>query len=45
MKKFNLNVFILPSVGCCCTLHNVILNGKDANIDELIVQLKAKNLG
>jgi hypothetical protein len=45
MMKFNLNVLILPNVGCCCILHNMILNGKDANIADLMVQLEAKNLG
>ncbi len=44
MMKSNLNV-LLPDVGCCCILHNMILNGKDADIDELMVQLEAKNLG
>jgi hypothetical protein len=33
MMKLNLNVLLLPDVGCCI-LHNMILNGKDANIDE-----------
>ncbi len=46
MIKYNLNVLFLPDVvACCCILHNMSLNGKDANIDELMVQLKAKNLG
>jgi len=33
MMKLSLNVLLLPDVGCCI-LHNMILNGKDANIDE-----------
>jgi hypothetical protein len=48
MIKFNLNVFFLLDVVivcCCINLHNMILNGKDANIDELMVELKAENLG
>jgi hypothetical protein len=45
VMKSNLNVLILLDVGCCRILHNMILNGKDANIDELMVQLKVKNLG
>jgi len=37
MIKFNLNVlFLLYVIVYCCILHNVILNGKDANIDELM---------
>jgi hypothetical protein len=41
--KSNLNVLILLDVGCCCILHNMILNGKDAKIDELMVQLEVNN--
>ncbi len=40
MVKFNLNVFFLLDVVilcCCINLHNMILNWKDANIDELMV--------
>ncbi len=43
MMKSNLNVLILLDVGCCCILHNMILNGKDAKIDELMVQLEVNN--
>ncbi len=37
LNKSNLNVHFLPNVVvCCCMLHNMILNGKDFNIDELM---------
>lgn len=39
MIKFNLNVFFLLDVVilcCCINLHNMILNGKNVNIDELM---------
>ncbi len=29
---------------CCCMLHNMILNGKDAHINELMQQLATKYL-
>jgi hypothetical protein len=44
MMKSNLNVLLLPDVGCSI-LHNMILNGKDVDINELMVQLEAKKLG
>jgi len=40
MIDFNLNVLFLLDVViicCCINLHNMILNGKDVNIDELLV--------
>jgi hypothetical protein len=43
--KSNLNVlFLLDVVVCCCMLHNLILNGKDIDIDELMFQLEAKDI-
>jgi hypothetical protein len=45
MIKFNLNLHFLPNVViCCCMLHNIIINGKYINIDELMQQLEAKNI-
>ncbi len=42
MIKSNLDVqFLLNVVICCYMLHNMILNGKNANIDELMLQLEA----
>lgn len=44
MIKSNLDVQFLPNVIICCyMLHNLILNGKNAKFDELILQLEAKN--
>jgi hypothetical protein len=46
MIKSNLHVnFLLDVVICCCILHNMILSGKDANIDALMEQLEAENVG
>jgi len=43
--KSNLNVlFFLDLVICCCMLHNMIVNGKDEDSDELMLQLKVKNV-
>jgi energy-converting hydrogenase Eha subunit G len=43
--KSTLNVlFLLDVVICCCMLHNMILNGKDKDVDELMLQLKVKNV-
>jgi hypothetical protein len=43
--KSNLNVlFLLDVVICCCMLHNMILNGKDEDVDELMLQLKVKSV-
>ncbi len=41
--KINLDVFFLPNVVfCCCILYNMILKGKDSDIDKLMTQLKLK---
>jgi hypothetical protein len=32
-------IFLLNVVICCCMLHNMILNGKDTGIDQLMQQL------
>jgi hypothetical protein len=43
--KSNLNVlFLLDVVVCCCMFHNLILNGKDIGIDELMFRLEAKDI-
>jgi len=43
--KSNLNVlFLLDVVICCHTLHDMILNGKDEDVHELMLQLKVKNV-
>jgi hypothetical protein len=45
MTKFNFDVhFFLDVVMCCYMLHNMILNGKNANIYELMLQLEVKNV-
>ncbi len=45
MIKSNLDVQFLPNVVICCyMLHNMILNGKNAEIDELMLQLEADNV-
>jgi hypothetical protein len=37
MIKSNMFVHFLSNVIiCCCMLHNMILNGKDVDIDELM---------
>ncbi len=44
MIKSNLNMHFLPNVVICfCMLHNIIINQKYINIDELMHQLEAKN--
>ncbi len=49
MIKSNLHVnFLLDVVIYCCILHNMILNSKDVDIDELtfqLEQLEEKNVG
>jgi len=43
--KSNLNVlFLLDVVICCRMLNDMILNGKDEDVDELMLQLKVKNV-
>ncbi len=43
--KSNLNVlFLLDVVICCGMLHDMILNGKDQDVDELMLQLEIKNV-
>ncbi len=45
MIKSNLHViFFLDVVIYCCILHNMILNDKDVDIDELMLQLEVKNV-
>ncbi len=45
MIKSNMFVhFFTNVIICCCMLHNMILNGKDANINELMQQLAIKYL-
>jgi len=37
MIKSNLHVILFPNVViCCCMLHNMIMNGKDIDIDEFM---------
>ncbi len=43
--KSNLNVlFLLDVVVCCHMLHGMILNGNDEDVDELMLQLKLRNV-
>jgi hypothetical protein len=43
--KSNLNVlFLLDVVICCRMLHDMIMNGKDEDVDELMFQLKVKKV-
>jgi hypothetical protein len=45
MIKSNLDVQFLSNVIICCyMLHNMILNGKNAKIDELMLQLEVENV-
>ncbi len=45
MIKFNLHVyFLLNVVVCWCILHIMILNVKDVDIDELMLQLVLENV-
>lgn len=45
MIKSNLHVnFFLDVVIYCCILYNMILSGKDVDIDELMLQLKTINV-
>jgi len=44
MIKSNLNMHFFPNVVICfCMLHNIIINGIYINIDDLMLQLEAKN--
>jgi hypothetical protein len=39
--KTNLFVlFLLDVVVCCCIIYNMLLDGKDFDIDTLLIQLK-----
>jgi len=43
--KSNLNVlFLLYVVICCHMLHDMMLNGNDEDVDELMLQLKVNNV-
>jgi hypothetical protein len=35
-------IFLLDIITCCCMLYNMILNGKDVNMDVLVLQLYRK---
>lgn len=44
LVKINLHViFLLDMVICCCIIYSMILNNKDFNIDELMLQLELEN--
>jgi hypothetical protein len=44
MIKSNLDVqFFLDVVVCCCLLHNMILNKKNDDINELVQQLELED--
>ncbi len=46
MIKSNLHVkFCSDVVNYCSILHNMILSGKDVDIDELMFQLEVENVG
>ncbi len=36
-------LFLLDIVMCCCMLHNLIMNGKDENIETFMAQLEVEN--
>jgi len=38
-------VFFSNVVICCSILHNMILSGKDVDINELMLQLEIENVG
>jgi hypothetical protein len=43
--KSNLHVLFFPNVVVChCMLHNMILNGKDIDIDKLMFHLEQKDM-
>jgi hypothetical protein len=43
--KLNLNVLFLPNVVvCCCMLHNMILSGKNIDIDKLMLHLELEDM-
>jgi hypothetical protein len=45
MIKSNLHVHVFPDVVIyCCILHNMILSGKDVDIDGLMLQLEVENV-
>ncbi len=45
MIKSNLDVHFFSNVViCCCMLHNMILNGKNVEIYELMLQLEVQNV-
>ncbi len=45
MIKSNLHVSLFLNVVICCILHNMILSGKGAYINELMIQLEIENVG
>jgi hypothetical protein len=45
MTKSNFDVHFFPNVVMCCyMLHNMILNGKNVDIYELMLQLEVENV-
>jgi len=43
--KTNLHVlFILVVVVCCCIIYNMIIDGKDFDMDEFFIYLKLENV-
>ncbi len=43
LQNTNLNVFFFLDVVCCYILHNLILNGKDENLESLMTELEVEN--
>jgi len=44
LLRTSLNIlFLLDVVMCCCMLHNLIMNGKDEDIETLMAQLEIEN--
>jgi hypothetical protein len=42
--KTNMHVlFLLDVVVCCCIIYNMLFDGKDFDIDTLLIQLKLEN--
>jgi hypothetical protein len=44
LQKTNLNIiFLLDVVVYCCMLHNLILNGRNEDVESLMTQLEIEN--
>jgi hypothetical protein len=43
LQNTNFYFFLLDVVVYCCMLHNLILNGRDEDVESLMIQLEVHN--